>query len=149
MLHGRTSSRPRAHVNELRSAREADRTDTLAADFARIENTAHRLLSEPDDPEARGVALFAGGELAMREAVPVSVPFDDGFFIAEWPVLAPLADDGPSAVVVFVDGISARFVPVAANGGDEVVLEHVVERRHRQGGWALLSTVVLRSPVSR
>ena len=128
--------------NELRTARAADRAGALAADFEWIEKTARPLLSDPDDPEAPGVALFAGGEPALREAAPVSVPLDDGFFVAEWPVLAPLTalvDAGPSALVVFVDGTSARLVPVAAGGGDEVVLEHVVERRHRQGGWALLA----------
>jgi hypothetical protein len=65
-----------------------------------------------------------------------------GFVVAERPVLtAPAAFDDavPSALVVFVDGVHARLIPFSAPNGEEVILEHNVEGRRRQGGWALLA----------
>lgn len=104
--------------NELRKAREADRDAALAGDLAWIEITAKTLLRETDNDGVRGIALFSGGKPALREVLTVAAPLDDGFFVAARPVLAPLAalvDDARSALVVFADGVSARFIPVAAD----------------------------------
>ncbi|HEV8643337.1 MAG TPA: hypothetical protein VGV13_19840 [Methylomirabilota bacterium] len=42
--------------------------------------------------------------------------------------------------MVFIDGASARLIPLNAAGpDDEVTLEGRVEGRHRAGGWAALA----------
>jgi peptide subunit release factor 1 (eRF1) len=57
--------------------------------------------------------------------------------------LRPLVDSAEEAVpalVVFVDGVSARLVALTPTGpGEEVALEHEVPGRHSTGGWASLA----------
>lgn len=54
--------------------------------------------------------------------------------------VARLLSGARPTVVAFVDGQRARLIPSGAAGpGKEIVLEHEVEGRHRQGGWALLN----------
>jgi peptide subunit release factor 1 (eRF1) len=52
----------------------------------------------------------------------------------------PAVEQGPDALLVFVDTSSARLIPLATSGaGHEVRLESPVDGHHRQGGWALLA----------
>jgi peptide subunit release factor 1 (eRF1) len=129
--------------HELKRARRATRDATLLEDLAWTETEAELVIRQSRAPEAHGVAIFASTPLALREVLEVGLPFDEGFFVADRPVLAPLmelVDEAPSTLVVFVDGVSARLIPLDASGrGEEVALEHAVERRHRRGGWALLA----------
>ena len=64
-------------------------------------------------------------------------------FVGDGPVPMPLAtvdDEAPSVLLVLVDGVHARLIPFPAqNGLAEVTLEDLVDRRHRQGGWARLA----------
>jgi hypothetical protein len=128
---------------ELKHARAATRDAGLLDDLAWVEAEGERLIRQSRFPDAHGVALFASTPLHLREVLPVGVPFEDAWSIGERPVLTPLTQvltDTPATLVVFVDGTSARLIPLDATGrGDEVALEHAVERRHRRGGWALLA----------
>lgn len=125
---------------ELRHAREGHVDRDLLDDLAWVEAEGGRAIRSPD---AQGVALFACRPLGLREPLPVRVPFHDQFFSAERPVLAPLAElleEAPPTLMVFVDGTSARLTAFLADGrGGDVTIEHEVEGRHRQGGWALLA----------
>jgi peptide subunit release factor 1 (eRF1) len=71
------------------------------------------------------------------------VPFEERFVVDEYPDLGPLAallDEQAPALVVFVDGETARLIPVTATGGDEEVrLAGDVPGHHRRGGWAQLA----------
>jgi len=128
-------------ANELRRAR-GGASAGLSKDLAWIEEQVARLVSGDADGAA-GVGLFACDARGLREMVRSRLPFADSVTVGERPHLAPLAEvaeGAPPALIVFVDGVSARLIPLTADGpGDEVTLEHVVEGRHRQGGWALLA----------
>ncbi|MBI2215785.1 MAG: hypothetical protein HYU51_00675 [Candidatus Rokubacteria bacterium] len=128
---------------ELRRARAATRDAGLLDDLAWIEAEGERVIRQSRFPDAHGVALFASTPLHLREVLPAGVSFEDALSIGERPVLTPLTEvlaDSPATLVVFVDGTSARLIPLDAIGrGEEVTLEHAVERRHRRGGWALLA----------
>jgi hypothetical protein len=128
---------------EVRRARAATRDGGLLDDLAWVEAESERLIRQSRFPDAHGVALFASTALDLRQALPVSVPFEDAFSIGERPLLTPLTEafaEAPATLVVFVDGASARLIRVDLAGRrDEVMLEHPVERRHRRGGWALLA----------
>jgi hypothetical protein len=114
-----------------------------AADLDWIEAEVEALVAQVEHPDVRGVALFACADLGLRLALPVHVPFEDTFVVQARPYVTPLArllDEVRPSVVAFVDGASARLVPVGLEGaGEELALEHEVERRHRRGGWALLA----------
>jgi hypothetical protein len=129
-------------ANEARRARSGV-APGLSKDLAWIEAEVAGLVSEGGTEGAQGVALFACDALGLRELVRSRLPFVDSFAIGDRPHLAPLveATEGAlPALIVFVDGVSARLIPLGAEGaGDEVTLEHAVEGRHRQGGWALLA----------
>jgi len=81
------------------------------------------------------VALFACGGLGLREILPVRVPFDDAFVVADVPFLRPLAavlGTIPSVLVVFVGGANARLIPLNPDGpGGEVRLEATLEAATR------------------
>lgn len=128
--------------NELRRARQGAEP-ALGEDLDWIETEGESLIDQARFPEARGVALFACRALGLREVLPVREPFDDAFVVAERPFLRPLAalaERVPAALVVFVDGESARLIPVGALGpGEEIALESEVPGHHRRGGWALLA----------
>lgn len=130
-------------AQELRRARQGTRDAALRDDLAWVEAEGELLIGQARFADAHGVALFACGACGLREVLPVAVPFEDAFFVGERPVLTPLTellDEAPAVLVVFVDGTSARLIPLGASGrGEEVTLEHAVERRHRRGGWALLA----------
>jgi peptide subunit release factor 1 (eRF1) len=127
--------------NELRRARETGRARPEDLDW--VEEQGRALIEQTQWPEAHGVALFAARGAGLAEALPVRVPFEDAFVVNDAPYLPPLAavvDDTPSALVVFVDGTSARLIPVTPTGaGDELTLESPVEPRHKIGGWAALA----------
>jgi peptide subunit release factor 1 (eRF1) len=127
--------------NELRRARETGRARPEDLDW--VEEQGKSLIEQTRWPEAHGVALFAARAAGLAEAWPVRVPFDDTFVVNDAPYLPPLAavvDDTPAALVVFVDGASARLIPVTATGaGEELTLESPVEPRHKIGGWAALA----------
>jgi peptide subunit release factor 1 (eRF1) len=126
---------------ELRRAREAGAADLEDLDW--IERTGDMLVQQSLGPAADGVALFACRALGLREMIPVRVPFQEQFVVAERPELATLAellDEHASAMVVVVDGESARLLPLHPGGaGAEVVLERDVPGRHAHGGWAQLA----------
>jgi hypothetical protein len=135
--------RNRARVflkHEVRKAR-ASAEAALLEDLAWVEEEGQRLVDQAEHVGARGVALFASSARGLRAVVPVRAPFDDALFVADHPVLTPLAGlAGDPMLVVFVDGERARLIPVDAGGaGEEVVLEHETVGRHRRGGWALLA----------
>jgi peptide subunit release factor 1 (eRF1) len=127
--------------NELKRARDAGRA--RAEDLEWIESEGRALIEQSSAPDAHGVALFACRSAGLAERFTVRVPFEDTFVVKDVPYLPPLAvvvDDTPAALVVFVDGTSARMIPLTATGpGDEVTLEAPVEGRHRTGGWAALA----------
>lgn len=136
--------RERARVflaRELRAAREAG----VAApdDLDWIERKARAVIAQAEVVDADGVALFASQPLGLREMLAVRVPFEERFVVDEHPDLAPLVevlDEQAAALVVFVDGESARLIPVYPSGvGEEVRLEAEVPRHHRRGGWAQLA----------
>jgi hypothetical protein len=124
--------------HHLRAAREAGRA--APGDLAWIEAQGQALLEQTLYPDANGVALFAGEALGLREMLSLRVPFEDTFVVEARPYLRPLAqviDDTPAALVVFIDGTSARLIPLDAAGPeDELLLQTEVEGRHRTGGWA-------------
>lgn len=115
----------------------------LREDLDWIERQGARLIDQVEFPDAQGVALFACHALGLREVVPVRAPFGDAFLVADRPLLTPLAEvaeEAPPALVVFVDGVSARLIPLNLDGrGEELTLRHQVEGRHRRGGWALMA----------
>ncbi len=129
--------------NEIRKARQGAGAARLEDDLRWIETQGEALARQSQFPDASGVALFACQALGLREILPLRVPFDDAFVVDETPFLRPLAtllERTPSAVVVFVDGESARLVPVdPESAGDELTLQSEVQGQHRRGGWALLA----------
>ncbi|MBI3030630.1 MAG: hypothetical protein HYY64_14075 [Candidatus Rokubacteria bacterium] len=129
--------------NEIRKARKTATAGGIQADLDWIQAEGEALITQALVPEANGVALFACQSLGLREVVPLRVPFESAFVVAEAPYLSPLAallETTPSALMVFVDGESARLVPLTAEGvGEEVALESEVPGHHRRGGWAQLA----------
>ena len=128
--------------NESRKA-AAVSAGQLASDLAWIESQAEQLVAQTLHPDTPGVALFASEARGLRQAIPLAVACEDSFVVADTPRLRPLVDalaEAPRAVVLFVDGERARFVPLMEQGsGDEVVLESTdVVGHHRRGGWAML-----------
>jgi peptide subunit release factor 1 (eRF1) len=127
--------------NELRRARDTGRA--RAEDLDWIETQGRALIEQSTIPDAHGVALYACHAAGLAETLPVRVPFEDTFVVGDRPYLPPLAsvvDETPAALVVFVDGTSARLIPVTSTGaGEELRLETPVERRHKNGGWAALA----------
>jgi peptide subunit release factor 1 (eRF1) len=136
--------RDRARVfltRELQRAREAG--VAAADDLAWIEQEGRAIVAQAARVEAHGVALFACRELGLREVFVVRAPFPETFQVADRPDLHPLVamlDDYEPALVAFVDGESARLIPLYPSGADEEVrLEGDVPRHHRRGGWAELA----------
>jgi ribosomal protein L40E len=127
--------------NQLRAARAAV-PPPAEEDLAWIEAEAQRIIGQVEFTEASGVALIAGGE-NLREVLPVRAAFEDTFVVDSTPSLRPLAgvaQDIVPALVVFVDGVSARIVALGPTGpGEEVTLESEVPGRHSAGGWAALA----------
>ena len=128
-------------TRELRRAREAGAAEPEDLDWVQREGEV--LVAQAAAPEARGTALFACRALGLREMIPVRVPFDERFVVAGRPDLGGLVavlDEHASAIVVFVDGESARLIALHPGGaGDEVTLEGEVPGRHARGGWAQLA----------
>jgi peptide subunit release factor 1 (eRF1) len=129
--------------NAIRRARGKASSRELIEDLDWVEQEGALLVQQARFPEAQGVALFACHALGLREVLPVRVPFGDAFLVADRPFLTPLAEvaeGAPPALLVFVDGVSARLIPLNPDGrGEEVTLRHEVEGRHRRGGWALMA----------
>ncbi|MGH7311809.1 MAG: hypothetical protein ACREJV_01460 [Candidatus Rokuibacteriota bacterium] len=127
--------------NRLREVREAGGVDTADLDWIAAQSRA--LVDRGAFTDANGVALFACSGAELREIVPVRVPFEDTFVVEPQPYLRPLAGaigNTPAALVVFVDGTTARLVALGAAGPEEeILLEADVEGRHRTGGWAALA----------
>lgn len=127
--------------NEIHSARA--REAALAEDLDWIEEQGELLTAQERLPASRGVALFACGALGLREVFAVAAPFRPLFVVAVSPFLTPLVaavESMGGVLVVFVDGESARLIPLGPEGPAEaVILESEVPGRHRQGGWALLA----------
>jgi hypothetical protein len=128
--------------NHLREARAAA-LPPAEEDLAWIEAEAQRLIGQMELVDASGVALIAGGDEGLREVLPVRAAFEDAFVVERTPYLRPLAgvaQDVVPALVVFVDGVSARLVALTSTGpGEEVSLESDVPGRHGAGGWAALA----------
>jgi peptide chain release factor subunit 1 len=138
--------RERARIflkNEIRRAR-VGATAELEADLTWVERQGEALVEQSAAcPNARAVALFACRSAGLREVLPLRAPVDD-FFVVDSAThlrqLAALLETAPLALIALVDGVSARLVPLLADGAGEVVtLEGEVHGRHRQGGWQLLA----------
>jgi peptide subunit release factor 1 (eRF1) len=127
--------------NHLREAREAAERPA-EEDLAWIEAEGQRLIDQVELTDASGVALIAGGP-GLREVLPVRAAFEDTFVVASTPYLRPLAgvaQDVVPALVVFVDGVSARLTALTPSGpGEELTLESEVPPRTSAGGWAALA----------
>ena len=125
------------HLREARAAAERPAEE----DLAWIESEGQRIIGQQELVEASGVALIAGD--GLREVLPVRAAFEDTFVVDSTPYLRPLAgvaQDIVPALVVFVDGVSARIVALTAGGpGEEVALQSEVPGRHAAGGWASLA----------
>jgi hypothetical protein len=128
--------------NETRRAAAAG-APGLDAALAWVGAVGDQLVAQTLHPEAAGVAIFAGGAPAVREVIPVAVPFTDSFAVDETARLRPLVaalGKTPRAAAAFVDTECARVVALTETGaGEEATLEQ--ERgigHHRRGGWALL-----------
>jgi peptide subunit release factor 1 (eRF1) len=130
--------------NEVARAREAPGPAAAApGDLDWVERQAAIAIGQERFPDAHGMALFACEGLGLREVLPARAPFDNEFVVAATPYLRPLvgrALDSPTAIAVFVDGESARLVPIGpAEIEEEVVLAADVPGRHSRGGWAQLA----------
>jgi peptide subunit release factor 1 (eRF1) len=128
--------------NEIRRA-TAMAAGALDAELAWVAAEGERLIGQAVPSEAAGVALFAGGPTPRREIVRLAVPLADSFTVADVPQLRPLAQalgEAPRAVLLFVDGESARLAALTPHGvADEVLLTTAdIVGHHRRGGWALL-----------
>jgi Bacterial archaeo-eukaryotic release factor family 10 len=119
--------------NHLREARAAAEPRPSDDDLDWIEAQGQQLAEGALLPEASGVALFAGGD-GLREMLPVRAAFADAFIVNARPHLRPLAaalNEVVPALVVFVDGVHARLLPLTAQGtGEEVALHSEVDGRH-------------------
>jgi len=128
-------------TRELQRARAAGMAAREDLDW--VEREGHALVEQVESPDAKGVALFACQALGLRETIAVRVPFRERFVVGERPdlgALAELLDEHASAMIVFVDGESARLIPLHPSGpGDELLLEGEVPGRHARGGWAQLA----------
>lgn len=129
--------------NELAKARRAAGVRAADADLDWIQAQGESLVAQAGWPEAHGVALFACQALGLREVLPVGVPFQDSFVVAEGVFLRPLAallEETPAGLVVFIDTETARLIPLNAGGaGEELLLESEVPGRHSRGGWAQMA----------
>jgi peptide subunit release factor 1 (eRF1) len=129
--------------NELARARRATSGRADEGDLDWIGTQGESIIAQERFPDAQGVALFACRALALREVLPVRVPFPDTFVVAEAPFLRPLAamlEQTPVALIVFVDTESARLIPLTVEGAaEEVQLESEVPGRHSRGGWAQMA----------
>jgi peptide subunit release factor 1 (eRF1) len=127
--------------NRLREARTAAMRPA-EEDLAWIEAEVERLIDQVSFADVSGMALIAGGD-GLREVLPVRTAFEDSFVVDRTPYLRPLAgiaQEVVPALVVFVDGVSARLMALRAAGpGEEVTLESEVPGRHSAGGWASLA----------
>ena len=118
--------RERARVflkNEIRRAR-AGATTELEADLGWVERQGTALVEQSKCPNARAVALFGCRSAGLREVLPLRTPVDDFFVVAAAPHLrrlAALLEATPTALILFVDGVSARLVPLLADGAGETV----------------------------
>jgi peptide subunit release factor 1 (eRF1) len=126
---------------ELARAREGGAG--LAADLDWIETEAAAIVEQARLPDARGVVLFAGGALGLREVLALRVAVDNRLVVDDGPWVRPLAEAveaAAPAIVAFVDAESARLVELSPGGlGDEVALASEVPGHHRRGGWAQLA----------
>jgi peptide subunit release factor 1 (eRF1) len=129
--------------NERRRLAAAGPPAAAPDDLAWVEAQTEALVAQTLAPGAGGAALFACRAIGLREVHPVPGPLACALVVGDRPFLRPLADvvEGhPPAVVVFVDGRSARLVPLGVERpGGEVRLESDVPGHHRRGGWALLA----------
>lgn len=128
---------------QLTRARRGDGLRASDNDLDWIEERGNALVAQEATPEADGVALFACEALGLREMLPVRVPFEEAFVVADAPFASPLADllaDAPRAVVVLVDARRARLIPLGARGaGEEIVLAAAQPAFRGRGGWDLLA----------
>jgi len=126
--------------NELAEARRPQTIRAADADLDWVEAQGAALVEQATVPEADGVALFACGALGLRDVLHVRMPFENAFIVAQAPFLRPLAallTAAPATLLVFVDGESARLIPLTpAGAGEEVRLESEVPGHPRPGGWA-------------
>jgi peptide chain release factor subunit 1 len=119
--------------NHLREARAAAGLRPSDDDLDWIESQGRKLTGTALVPEAGGVVLFAGGD-ELREMLTVRAGFTNAFIVDVRPHLLPLAavlDEVVPALVVFVDGVHARVLPLTAEGaGEEMAFHSDVDGRH-------------------
>jgi peptide chain release factor subunit 1 len=113
---------------------------SLAADLVRLAAWGERLVQGAVELRMPGIALFtcAGADLWVE--LPVPIPFDDEFTVADRPALRQLArlhEDYTNALVVLVDSRAARLCEVVLGGLlAETDFASEFPGRHKQGGWA-------------
>jgi peptide subunit release factor 1 (eRF1) len=136
--------RVRVFLNtQLARARRGDGPRASDRDLDWIEEQGKALVRQEAVPEADGVALFACEALGLREMLPIRVPFEEAFVVANAPFVSPLAEllaDTPRTVVVYVDARRARLIPLGAQGpGEEIVLAATDTAFRGRGGWDRLA----------
>ena len=135
--------RVRVFVKEQARKAAALAVGQLDAELAWISAQTERIVRQDLHPDRAGVAMFAGGASNLRETLHLAVPFTDTFTVGDLPRLRPLVaalGAAPRAVVVFVDGETARLVALTEEGAaDELVLAAADPLgHHRRGGFLLL-----------
>jgi peptide subunit release factor 1 (eRF1) len=140
--------RARAATFLTRHVRQADllTVDTEAArqsltdDLGRLERWGAQLLNGTAELAMPGRVVFACSGADLWVELPVPVPFEDEFTIADRPVLRQLArldEDYTNALVVLVDSRAARICEVVLGGFlSETAFANEFPGRHKQGGWA-------------
>ena len=85
--------RVRVFLNtQLARARRGDGPRASDRDLDWIEEQGRALVRQEAVPEADGVALFACEALGLREMLPIRVPFEEAFVVADAPFVSPLAE---------------------------------------------------------
>jgi peptide chain release factor subunit 1 len=132
----------RQHVRQARLlAVDAEATrQSLEADLGRIVQWGERLVHGTSELAMPGMALFTCHGADLWVELPVPVPFEDEFTVADRPALRQLArldEDYTNALVVLVDSRAARICEVVLGGLlAETDFASEVPGRHKQGGWA-------------
>src|SRR3990172_1917372 len=109
--------------NEIRKARQGSGARCAESDLEWIAAQGEALVSQELFEAARGVALFACESAGLREVLPVRIPFENAFVVAEEPSLVPLTaalEEAPPSLLLFLDGAGARpgaLGPRGAGGG--------------------------------
>jgi hypothetical protein len=123
--------------NEIRKT-AAMAAGQLEDELAWIAAQGERLVRQELDPEAAGVAMFAGGASVLRDVSSFAVPFTDTFAVADTPRLRPLVaalGEAPRAALLFVDAESARLVALTECPRNHHAASGPTPCERRPAGW--------------